>query len=85
MLKVNLAAELRRYLKAQVRTGRYQNESELVRDAIRQMQQQEVEQFERQFAGYPGSPEGEPTPDDERAINTAIKAHRENRRRKRAA
>lgn len=55
-LNVNLTTELRRYVKEQVRSGRYQNENEVVRDAIRQMQQREIEQFERIFGDYPGSP-----------------------------
>ncbi|MEY2428559.1 MAG: Bacterial antitoxin of ParD toxin-antitoxin type system [Verrucomicrobiota bacterium] len=84
-LNVNLTVELRRYVKDQVRAGRYQNENEVVRDAIRQMQQQEIEQFERLFGGYPGAPQGEPTLEDDQAIKTAIKTHRESRRRKQAA
>ena len=80
-LNVNLTAELRRYVKDQVRAGRYQNENEVVRDAIRRMQQHEIDQFERLFGQYPGAPKGEPTPEDERAINAAIKSYRENRRR----
>ena len=40
-LNVNLTTELRRYVKEQVRCGRYQNENEVARDAIRQMQQRE--------------------------------------------
>ena len=75
-LNVNLTAELRRYVKDQVRAGRYQNENEVVRDAIRQMQQREIEQFERLFGAYPGAPEGEPTVEDERAIKAAIDRHR---------
>lgn len=82
---MNLTVELRRYVKDQVRTGRYQNENEVVRDAIRQMQRHEVEQFERLFGNYPGAPAGEPKPEDEQAIESAIKSHRENRRRKPAA
>jgi putative addiction module CopG family antidote len=35
-LNVNLTAELRRCVKEQVRSGRYQNENEVVRDAVRQ-------------------------------------------------
>jgi putative addiction module CopG family antidote len=75
-LNVNLTLELRRYVKEQVRSGRYQNENEVVRDAIRQMQQREVEQFERLFGTYPGAPSGEPTPEDEQSIQRAIKRHR---------
>jgi len=75
-LNVNLTAELRHYVKAQVREGRYQNENEVVRDAIRQMQQREIEQFERLFGGYPGAPQGEPTPEDDQSIKAAIGRHR---------
>ena len=75
-LNVNLTLELRRYVKEQVRSGRYQNENEVVRDAIRQMQQRELEQFERVFGAYPGAPQGEPTDEDQAAIQTAIERHR---------
>jgi hypothetical protein len=56
-----LTIELRRYVKDKVLTGRYQDENEVVGDAIRQMQQREFEQFERLFGDYPGAPQGEPT------------------------
>ena len=84
-LNVSLTAALRRYVTDQVRTGRYQNEDEVVRDAIRQMQQREMEQFERLFGDYPGAPSGEPTPDDDHLIQTAIKRHRDAKPQKRAA
>ena len=76
-LNVNLTMELRRYVKDQVRAGRYQNENEVVRDAIRQMQQREIEQFERLFGQYPGAPQGEPAPEDDEAIKAATNRHRE--------
>ena len=76
-LNVNLTHELRRYVKEQVRTGRYQNENEVVRDALRQMQLRELEQFERLFGNYEGAPEGEPTSEEEAAIRSTIKRHRE--------
>lgn len=76
-LNVNLTNELRRYIKDQVGAGRYQNENEVVRDAIRQMQQREIEQFERLFGDYPGSPQGEPRAGDDKAIRASIKRHRE--------
>jgi putative addiction module CopG family antidote len=76
-LNVNLTADLRRYVKDQVRMGRYQDEDEVVRDAIRQMQQREMEQFERLFPDYPGAPQGEPTPEDDKAIKAAIKRYRD--------
>ena len=79
-LNVNLTAELRRYVKEQVRSGRYQNENEVVRDAVRQMQQREMEQFERIFHDYPGAPPGEPTQKDHAAIHAAIQRHRGARR-----
>jgi hypothetical protein len=56
-----------------------------VRDAIRQMQQREIEQFERAFGDYPGAPKGEPTPEDEESIQAAIKRHRNSMRRQKAA
>ena len=84
-LNVNLTDELRRYVKEQVRAGRYQNENEVVRDAIRQMQQREIELFERAFGDYPGAPRGEPTPEDTAAIKTAIGRHRDGRRSGQAA
>jgi len=79
-LNVNLTMELRRYVKDQVRAGRYQNENEVVRDAIRQMQQREIEQFERLFGQYPGAPQGEPTPENDEAIKAAINRHRNAKR-----
>ncbi len=84
-LNVNLTAELRRYVKDQVSSGRYQNENEVVRDALRQMQLREIEQFERVFGDYPGAPPGEPTSEDDQAVKTAIERHREARRRRQAA
>jgi putative addiction module CopG family antidote len=84
-LNVNLTVELRRFIKDQVHTGRYQNENEVVRDAIRQMQQREVEQFQQIFGDYPGVPPGEPTAEDESAIQAGIKRHRDSRRRQQAA
>jgi putative addiction module CopG family antidote len=84
-LNVNLTNELRRYVKEQVRAGRYQNENEVVRDAIRQMQQREVEQFERLFGGYAGAPQGEPTASDDKLIQAAITRHRNGKRARQAA
>ena len=79
-LNVNLTMELRRYVKDQVRAGRYQNENEVVRDAIRQMQQREIDQFERLFGEYPGAPQGEPAPEDDTTIQAAINRHRDAKR-----
>ena len=84
-LNVNLTAELRRYVKDQVRSGRYQNENEVVRDAIRQMQQREVEQFERVFGTYPGAPLGEPTTEDQQIITASTHRHRQGKRAGRRA
>ena len=84
-LNVNLTAALRRYVKDQVRSGRYQNENEVVRDAIRQMQQRDLEQFERIFAEYAGAPQGEPTAKDVASIQAAIKRHRESKGARHAA
>lgn len=79
-LRVNLPAELRRYVSDQVRSGRYQNENEVVRDAIRRMQEHEIEQTERPLGNYPGAPSGEPTAKEDALIKASIKRHREARR-----
>jgi putative addiction module CopG family antidote len=84
-ITVDLTPELRLYVKEQVRAGQYQNESEVVSDAIRQMQQREIEQFERLFADYPGAPQGEPTTEDDKAIKAAIDRHRDAKKARRAA
>lgn len=84
-LNVDPPPELRRYLKDQVRAGRYQDEDEVVRDAIRQRQQREIEQFDRLFAGYPGAPQGEPTTEDEVAIKAAVQRHRDSKNARQAA
>ena len=78
-LNVNLTHELRRYVKEQVRSGRYQNENEVVRDAIRQMQQREIEQFENVFSDFAGAPRGEPTDEDHATIKESIRRHRHGR------
>jgi putative addiction module CopG family antidote len=83
-LNIKLTAELRRYVKSQVRSGRYQTENEVVRDAIRQMQEREIEQFERLFGVYAGAPQGEPTLKDDQAIQAAINRHRDAKRTRRA-
>jgi hypothetical protein len=75
-LSIDLTAELRRFVADQVRSGRYQDQNEVVRDAIRQMQQREIEPFERIFGDHPGSPPSEPTLEDDQAIKTAIDHHR---------
>jgi putative addiction module CopG family antidote len=84
-LNVDLTPELRLYVKEQVRAGQYQNESEVVSDAIRQMQRREIEQFERLFADYPGAPQGEPTTEDDKAIKAAIDRRRDAKKASRAA
>jgi putative addiction module CopG family antidote len=84
-LNVKLTVELRLYVKDQVRVGRYQDENEVVRDAIRQMQQREIEQFERLFADYPGAPQGEPKTEDDKAIKAAINRHRDTKNAGQAA
>ena len=84
-LNVNLTAELRHYVKDRVRTGQYQNENEVVRDAIRQMQQREMEQFERVFGDYPGAPQGEPTTENQKTIKAAINRYRLAKQSQRAA
>jgi putative addiction module CopG family antidote len=80
-LTVDLTAELKHYVKDQVRSGRYPGESEVVRDAIRQMQQAKIEQFERIFGEYSSARQAEPTTQDDAAINAAVKHYRDTNRR----
>jgi putative addiction module CopG family antidote len=75
-LNVSLTGPLHRFVEDQVESGRYPNPEEVVRDALRQMQQREIEQFARIFDDYPGAPKGEPTRQDDEMIRTAIKRHR---------
>jgi putative addiction module CopG family antidote len=76
-LQILLTPELRRYLTDQVRGGRYPDENEVVRDAIRKMQEREIEQFEQCFGQYSGAPSGEPSLRDHQAIRAAINRHRQ--------
>src|SRR5438045_2202518 len=76
-LTLDLTADLYRYIDDQVRAGRYEDENEVVREALRQMQQRELQEFERLFGDYSGAPKGEPTTEDEAAIRSAIQRHRE--------
>jgi Arc/MetJ-type ribon-helix-helix transcriptional regulator len=57
-------------------SGGYQNENEVVRDAIRQMQQREIEQFDGVFSKYPRAPQGEATNQEHAAMKAAVERHR---------
>jgi Arc/MetJ-type ribon-helix-helix transcriptional regulator len=81
-LKIILTSQLRRYLTDQVRAGRYADENEVVREAIRKMQESDIDQFDRCFTDYPGAPPGEPSLDDQKDLKTAIKNYRIRQRAK---
>jgi|ERR1035441_749292 putative addiction module CopG family antidote len=84
-LQVKLTPALHCYVKYQVGSGRYKDNNEVVRDAIRQMQQREVQQFEQVFGEYSGAPQGEPGTQNEKTILTAIRRHRDARHIKQPA
>jgi putative addiction module CopG family antidote len=79
-LSVSLTTTLHRFVQDQVRSGRYEDEAEVVRDALRLLQQREIDQFDRLFGDYPNAPQGEPTREDEQAIQAAVARCRGKRR-----
>jgi Arc/MetJ-type ribon-helix-helix transcriptional regulator len=81
-LHVSLTEALRPYVKEKVRAGTYQNEKEVLCDAIRQMQRREIEEFKQLFGDYSGAP---PTADDQETIHAAINPYRESWRSRCAA
>jgi putative addiction module CopG family antidote len=54
-IHISLPGELNGYIRRMIKGGRYQDESEVVRDALRRMEAaelaNELKQFERAFAG----------------------------------
>ncbi len=84
-MKLNLGKRWERFITDQITSGRFQNQSAVVRDALRLMEQREIDQFDAVFADYPGAPTGEPSDRDLAAIQAAVKAYRSGRRQKQAA
>jgi len=76
-LQIALPAELTRYVQRMVQGGRYQDESDVVREALRRMEaaeiSEEIKQFDRAFSG---GHDREETEDEIRQIESAVRAGR---------
>ena len=76
-IQVALPGQLRGYVERKINGGRYHDASEVVREALRQMEASELTaelaQFDRAFAGGHDRAESE---DDIRSIQRAVKAGR---------
>lgn len=89
-MKISLPRQLEAFREEQVRSGRFKNGEEVVRTALRQMQETERERelnsFQAAFREIDQhSPSGEPSPEDLAEIDRIIKSVRSVRRRKKAA
>jgi putative addiction module CopG family antidote len=76
-IQVSLPVELKSYIKRMVDGGRYEDESEVVREALRRMEAAELAnelgQFENAFSGGHGRAE---TEQDIRRVEAAVRAGR---------
>jgi len=84
-INASVTVELKSFTTQLVQEGRYQNESEVVRDALRLLQQKQLENFNAIFGDYPGAPVGGPSAKDLAAIKKEITRDRAARRGKKAA
>jgi putative addiction module CopG family antidote len=77
-IQVTLPGELSRYVERTIRGGRYQDASEVVREALRRMEAaelaEEIRQFDRAFAGGYARSE---TEHDIQRVEDAVRAGRE--------
>jgi putative addiction module CopG family antidote len=86
-MNVSLPKNLKDFVTAQVQSGRFGNEAEVIHSVLRQMEESERERemrvFESAFREIDRhSPEGEPTAEDLAEINrivTAVRGHRRER------
>ena len=84
-MNFNLGPRWQRFIEGEIASGRYLNQSEVVRDALRALEQKRLHEFNAVFAStYPGSPAGEPTEKDEAEISAAVKAVRQRRKKARS-
>lgn len=89
-MNVSLPRQLEDFVVEQVRSGRFKNRDEVVRTALRQMEeserQREMQSFEAAFREIDQqSPAGEPTSDDLAEIDRVVKSVRAARRQRKAA
>jgi putative addiction module CopG family antidote len=84
-MNISLPKHLKHFVSEQVHSGRFENEAEVVRSALRQMEESERERemkaFENAFREIDrDSPAGEPTTQDLAEIARIVKAVRDARR-----
>lgn len=84
-MDISLPKHLQDFVSGQVQSGRFENEGEVVRDALRQMEEAEQEREMKAFEAAFGeadrnSPAGEPTAQDLAEIARIVKSVRESRR-----
>ena len=89
-MSISLPKRLEEFVGEQVRSGRFENKEEVVRAAVRQMEelerQRELEAFKSAFGeADQHSPAGEPTKDDLAAIDRIVKSVRAARGQRKAA
>ena len=76
-IEVSLPPRLNGYVEQKIKDGRYENAAEVVREALRRMEanelSEELAQFERAFAGGHDRPE---TEEDIKRIEAAVRAGR---------
>jgi putative addiction module CopG family antidote len=89
-MNVSLPKHLKDFVAAQVDSGRFGNEAEVIRSALRRMEDsdrdREMQAFERAFQGIDRhSPAGEPTSEDFAEIDRIVKTIRGSRRERQPA
>jgi putative addiction module CopG family antidote len=89
-MNISLPKQLKDFVSEQVHSGRFENEAEVIRTALRQMEeserQRDMKAFESAFREIDrDSPDGEPTERDLAEINRVVKSVRESRRNAQAA
>lgn len=83
-MNVSLPPTWEQFVANQVRAGEYGNASEVVRDALRLLREQQEARAQQElrsaFAGVdPHGGQGEPSPEDRERIAKAIRGHRQAR------
>ena len=80
-MNLKLGPRWEQFIADEIDSGRYLNQSEVVRDGLRALEQKRLDEFNAVFGDYPDAPSGEPTAKDHTHIKAAIKAVRERRKR----
>jgi putative addiction module CopG family antidote len=85
-MNVSLPQTWEQFVASQVRAGEFGNASEVVREALRLLRDQQesraLQEMRAAFAGVdPHGGQGEPTPQDRALINQLIRRHRKGKAR----